>query len=294
MMNEQGSAFASYMNRVQAYPRISREEELELFRRWRTGHDERAKDELVRSHLRYCVIIAQKYRSYGLPVSDLVAEGNFGLAYALTKFDCSRGTRFVTYAAYWIRAYVLSYVLDSWSSVGAGTGALRSRLFFKLRRERSRVMNLVSDAESAGALLAQRFGVSAAQIASMLQRIDTRDVSLDAKLHADGTATLRDALAAPGCDQEESIATTQIDRRVRHIVHQAIDTLDQREQYIVQHRLMQNPEDELSLAEIGRRLNVTRERARQLEQRAKKKLRQRILKLANPEELNEFTMISAA
>jgi RNA polymerase sigma-32 factor len=294
MANESVSEFARYLTRVQSCPRLSREEELSLFHRWQHQHDERAKDELVRASLRYSVIIARKYRHYDVPLCELVAEGNIGLAHALTKFDTKRGTRFVTYAVYWIRAYVLNCIINSWSLVGVGTGSLRSRVFFKLRRERSRLMTLVGDEESAEELLAQHFGVSRTQISSMLQRIDARDVSLDAKVYCDETVSIVDTLAAPDSDQEDVLASSQLDRRMRDIVRQAVDTLDPRERTIIRQRLMQSPEDELSLAEIGKNLNVTRERVRQLEMRAKQKLKQRILEMAASQGLLGLALNSAA
>ena len=118
---------------------LDRHYEVALFERFRASGDARAADEIVRASLPSVVMIAQRYRRYGLREGELVAEGNFGLVRALTKFDPSRGNRFMTYATYWIRAYVIDYVIRSWSLVGGGSGALRSRLFFKLRRERARV-----------------------------------------------------------------------------------------------------------------------------------------------------------
>lgn len=138
-MTSQDTSFQNYVRTVQHYPQHTREEELELVKAFRQNGSEHARDALVRAHLRHVVAIALKYRRYGLPVADLVAEGNFGIVHALSKFDSDRGTRFVTYAAYWIRAYILNYIIRSWSLVGVGSGALRSKTFFKLRRERVRI-----------------------------------------------------------------------------------------------------------------------------------------------------------
>src|SRR3954466_12195593 len=113
-----------YITMVQGYPQLSREDELVLARAWAEKGDQNAADKLVRAHLRYVVAIALKYRRYGLPLGELVAEGNFGVVHALQKFDTSGGTRFVTYAAYWIRAYILNHIIRSWSLVGVGSGAL--------------------------------------------------------------------------------------------------------------------------------------------------------------------------
>lgn len=280
MASETESALSRYITMVQRYPKLDREQEAKLCTAWRDNEDLAAKERLVRSHLRYVVAIALKYRRYGLPLAELIAEGNFGIVHALTKFDPERGNRFVTYAAYWIRAYVLNYIIRSWSLVGVGSGALRSKMFFKLRRERVRITNLVGEGEHADDLLAERFNMSREQIQGMVRRLEARDVSLDARVFDDAVTTLVETLAAPSDDQEVTFASCQTSVNARTVVHAAIEALDHRERYIVEHRLMADAEDELSLAEIGRRLGVSRERARQLESRAKRKLRQRIVELS--------------
>jgi RNA polymerase sigma-32 factor len=276
MSHDADPTISRYISTVQNYPQLSREEELVLAKAWSEHGDEDAADKLVRAHLRYVVAIALKYRRYGVPLAELIAEGNFGVVHALKKFQPDRGNRFVTYAAYWIRAYVLNYVIRSWSLVGAGSGALRSKMFFRLRREKVRVLNLVGDGEAADELLAQRLGLKSDQVQAMLRRLESRDLSLDAKVFDDSSATVVDTLVAPGQDQEQSLATSGLRDRLRGAVKDAIEDLDDRERFIVEQRLMADPEDELSLAELGRRLGVSRERARQLEARAKKKLKGRL------------------
>jgi RNA polymerase sigma-32 factor len=280
MATEIDSALSRYITAVHHFPKLTREEERELAEQWVRTQDAAASDRLVRSHLRYVVAIALKYRRYGVPMSELIAEGNFGLVHALKKFEPERGNRFVTYAAYWIRAYVLGYVIRSWSLVGVGSGALRSKLFFKLRRERTRIMNLIGDSERADEILAQKFGVTPMQIASMVRRLETRDLSLDGKVFDDSGTTLVDTLVASDVDQERGLVADETRDSVKVAVRRALHDLDPRERYIVEHRLMADAEDALSLAEIGRRLGVSRERARQLEERAKKKLRARISEMS--------------
>lgn len=264
------------MSAAQAQPQLTRERELELTRAWKERQDENAADQLVRAHLRYVIAIALKYRRYGVPLSELIAEGNFGIVHALKKFDPERGNRFVTYAAYWIRAYVLNYVIRSWSLVGAGSGALRSKMFFKLRRERVRVSNLVGEGYEAEQELAARLGVTRDQVVTMLRRLETRDLSLDAKVYDDSAMSVVDTLVSDGANQEESLSQTTVRDMLRIKVQGALKHLDDRERFIVEKRLMADPEDELSLAELGRRLGVSRERARQLEVRAKRKLETRL------------------
>jgi RNA polymerase sigma-32 factor len=286
-IKETGSAdnhhLRAYIQRVNAVAVVSREEELELFERYRSTGDRRAKAALLGAHLRYVVAIAIKYRRYRVPLDELVAEGNLGMAYALSKFDPTRGTRFVTYGSYWVRAHILNHVIRSFSLVGVGSGAFRSKVFFKLRRERARLMNLVADEEQAMAKLAERVGLPEAKVVNMVRRLESRDVSLDITVSAEGTMTLVDTLVAPGADQEHELSDLEEEARVKRVVGDALSRLDERERFIAEHRLMAHGDDELSLAEIGRRLGVSRERARQLEGRAKRKLKARIEELAKTE-----------
>lgn len=294
MAQEFDPALSRYMAMVQKLPKLSREDEIELCRKWQIEASSQARDELVRCHLRYVVAIALKYRRYGLPLSELIAEGNFGIVHALSKFEPDRGNRFVTYAAYWIRAYILNYIIRSWSLVGVGSGALRSKMFFKLRREKVRIANLVGEGEQADEMLAERFNVSRTQIVAMVRRLEARDVSLDAKIFDDAVTSLVDTLASSDSNQEECYSNSQDNDRVYDVVHSALAILDKRERYIVEHRLMADSEEEVSLAEIGRRLGVSRERARQLEARAKRKLKQRIFELSGSHSLEGLSMEFAA
>jgi RNA polymerase sigma-32 factor len=222
------------------------------------------------------VAIALSYRRYGVRVADLVSEGNVGLMIALRKFDPTRGTRFVTYAAHWIRAYVLDHVLRAWSIVGVGSGPLRSKVFFRLRREKARIMASTSDRVEADQRLAAHFGTTADKISVLAHRLEARDVSLDAKAFADGPATVVDMLPGVGPTQEEEYLVQERSSRIDARVREAVAKLDPRERFIVEVRMMAEDPEELSLAEIGRRLGVSRERARQLEARAKQKLRRHL------------------
>jgi RNA polymerase sigma-32 factor len=266
-----------YMTLVRTAPELDRTSELALTRSFKATGDEAARDTLIRTHLRYVVAIALKYRRYRAPLSELIAEGNYGLLHALDKFEPERGNRFMTYASYWIRAYMLNAAIKSWSMVGGGAGALRSKLFFKLRRERARVRNVLGEGEAADALLAERIGVTPEALERMLHQLESGDVALDAPLDANGGTRLIDTLPALNPSQEDVVIGGQTDIHARAALKHALETLDTRERYIVEHRLMADPSDEVSLAELGRRFNVSRERARQLETRVKRKLRTRIL-----------------
>jgi RNA polymerase sigma-32 factor len=273
MTQDRDPGLSRYIAMVHSTPVLTREDEIELANRWHERGDRAAAASLVRAHLRYVVACAIRYRRYRVPLSELIAEGNFGLAHALTKFEPARGCRFVTYAAYWIRAYILNYVIRCWSVVGGGAGPLRSKLFFRLRREHVRLANLVGEGEQADELLGQSLGMAPTKAAKMMHRLEARDLSLDSQVYSDSPRAWVDTITSEGRDQEASLANTQIQAHVRSAVRAALATLDARERYVVEARLMAEGEDELSLAEIGRRLGVSRERARQLESRAKNKLR---------------------
>lgn len=282
-MRETDQALSNYIAQVKQIPALSREEEHELALRWRDRQDRAAGEQLVRANLRYVVAIALTYRRYGLRVSELIAEGNVGVVTALRKFDPDKGTRFVTYAAYWIRAFILNYVIRSWSLVGSGSGPLRSKLFFRLRRERARIANLVSEREEAMEQLAGQLGTTVEKLTPMMQRLDSRDVSLDQKAFADSEHTRLDLLESTDAGQDEVFETRERERLLGGRVADALATLDARERFIVEQRML--ADEELSLAEIGRRLGVSRERARQLEARAKMKLRRSLADL-EPENTN--------
>ena len=273
---EVSASISSYIARVQQIPPLTREAEFELACRVRDHDDAVAARKLIEANLRYVVAIALSYRRYGVRLADLVSEGNVGLMTALKKFDPSRGTRFVTYAAHWIRAFVLDHVIRGWSIVGVGAGPLRSKVFFRLRREKAKILASTSDVAIANEKLAERFGTTTEKITAFAQRLEARDVSLDTKVFDDGGATVLDTIPSPLPSQEESFLRTERANEIRTSVREAVDELDPRERYIVEVRMMAEGAEELSLAEIGRRLGVSRERARQLEARAKMKLRRRL------------------
>ncbi|HJK89966.1 MAG TPA: RNA polymerase factor sigma-32 [Polyangiaceae bacterium LLY-WYZ-15_(1-7)] len=265
-----------YIDKVRKIPTLSREDEHDLAVRVRDEDDQRAADALVQANLRYVVAVALQYRRYGVPLGDLIAEGSVGLVTAVRKFDPDRGTRFVTYAGYWIRAFVLEAVVRSTSLVGAGSGPLRSKLFFRLRRERARVANIEQDPTKRIEIMAERFGVSFEKMEKMLRRLEGKDVSLDGKVFDDSGLSLVDTLVAEADPQDEVVARRTRQERIELRLDDALDALDQRERYIVENRLLQDDDDEMTLAALGRELGVSRERARQLEARAKQKLRQRL------------------
>lgn len=263
---------------ARAARRLGQEEEVALVRRWRVEADRGAADRLLRAHLRSVLAVVARYRRYGVPLSELAAEGAFGMVQALAKFDETRGIRFSTYANHWIRAYVLDHVIRSWSLVGGGTGALRSRNFFRIRRERARVFSLLGEGEEAERALGERLGVATEEARELVARLEARDVSLERPVGPGGSVRLLDLLEG-SWDQERLFLEREQRTWAVAVVARALVGLDARERYIVERRLMADEADELSLAEISRYMGVSRERARQLETRAKKKLRVRLAAL---------------
>lgn len=267
-----------YMAKVRREPVLTLEEETQLLERWTVHRDQAAAERLARSHLRYVVACGVRYRRYRVPLRDLIAEGNFGLAYALTKFDPSRGCRLVTYASYWIRAYVLNCIINSWNMVGAGAGPLRSKWFFRLRRERARLTTMFGEGEAADQQLAERLGMEHGKVTQMLNQLDARVVSLDSCVHEGSPRAWVEVLSTPQVDQGSALEEQQARERACVAVRTALKALDPRERMVVECRLLADRGDELTLAEVGRRLGVSRERARQLEARAKRKLRAAVLR----------------
>jgi RNA polymerase sigma-32 factor len=266
-----------YIQQVRAIPRLSREDEHELALRAREG-DQDATDRLVEANLRYVIAIGLQYRRYGVTLGDLIAEGSVGLVTAVRKFDPHRGTRFVTYAGYWIRAFVLEAVVRSSTMVGAGSGPFRSKLFFRLRRERARLSNVIADPEELIAKLAADFDTTSEKMTELLRRLDQREISLDAPAYHDSDATLVEML--PGATEPQDLVVARQRRQsgIELRLEGALSVLDDRERLIVEKRILS--EDAASLASLGRELGVSRERARQLEARAKKKLAEELKDLA--------------
>jgi RNA polymerase sigma-32 factor len=266
-----------YIQQVRAIPKLSREEEHELALRAREG-DQAAADRLVEANLRYVIAIGLQYRRYGVALGDLIAEGSVGLVTAVRKFDPDRGTRFVTYAGYWIRAFVLEAVVRSSTMIGAGSGPFRSKLFFRLRRERARLSNLIADPEELIATLAASFETSSQKMAELLRRLDQREISLDAPAYNDSDATLVEMLPDAAEPPDVIIERQRRQGGIHMRLEGALSVLDDRERLIVEKRILSD--DSASLASIGRELGVSRERARQLEARAKKKLADELRDLA--------------
>lgn len=257
-------------------PRLTREKEMELALAVKERNDARAADKLAKSHLRSVVFLALKYKGYGTPVSELIAAGNLGLAHAMGKFDPSRGNRFATYADHWIRAYMVRHMIRSRSLVTGGYGALESRLFFKLRRESGRIRSMLGNTDEALDALAESMEVSRERLDTMLRRVQERDISLDTPMREDSDTSRLEMLVSGVTKQDEALRVAQAHDKVKTLVREAVSTLNERERYIVDHRLLADPDDRMTLEEIGAHFGVSRERVRQLEVELKQKLQRRL------------------
>ncbi|MBE0531883.1 MAG: RNA polymerase sigma factor RpoH [Rhodospirillales bacterium] len=263
---------ARYLRDIWRFPVLTADEEYMLALRWREHGDVDAAHKLVTSHLRLVAKIAMKYRGYGLPVADLLSEGNIGLMKAVKKFEPERGFRLATYAIWWIKAAMTEYVLRSWSLVRMGTMAAQKKMFFNLRRLKSRLEILdngdisFDDARA----LAKRLNVSEEEIVDMNRRISSRDASLNTPLGEEEGMEFQDTLVDDSPSPEAlAIRGDEASRRRRMLVD-ALKTLNDRERHIfVERRLKEDP---VTLEELGQQYGISRERVRQLEARAFEKV----------------------
>jgi RNA polymerase sigma-32 factor len=263
-------------------PLLSRDHEFELARRWREGDDETALHELILSYTRLVVAIASRFRNYGLPLGELVQEGNVGLLQAAARFDPERQIRFSTYAAWWIRSAMQDYILRNWSIVRIGTTAAQKSLFFNLRRLRARIEKTSGGPVSAEARaeIAQSLDVPIAEVEAMEARLSGSDQSLNAPVGEEGDEEWQNSLAdhRPG-PEDVVIGLRDADTRSRWL-NEALSELTQRERTIIDQRRLR--EEAATLEELGRELGVSKERVRQLEHRALQKLKQSMLRRVAP------------
>jgi RNA polymerase sigma-32 factor len=269
------------------YPMLSPERELELARAWRDRRDDAALSELVGSHMRLVIKMARGFAGYGLPLADLIAEGNVGLMQAAQKFDPDRGFRFATYAMWWIRAAIQEYILHSASIVKMGTTAAQKKLFFNLRHMKSRLEHFEEadlSPESVDAI-ATALGVSESEVVEMNRRLGA-DRSLNVAMKEDGETEWLDLLADEGPTQEAVLAEADEMAKRRKLLVDAMTRLNEREREIlVERRLRDEP---LTLEDLSRRFKVSRERIRQIEGRAVDKLRKAMLEGARAAALPTF------
>ncbi|HEX7011428.1 MAG TPA: RNA polymerase sigma factor RpoH [Steroidobacteraceae bacterium] len=261
----------AYVERVSRIPVLAREEEIELARRFREHGDLEAARQLVLSHLRFVVHIARGYNGYGLPMGDLIQEGNVGLMKAVKRFDPDVGVRLVSFAVHWIRAEIHEYVLRNWRLVKIATTKAQRKLFFNLRRFKK---NLGWLTESETRAIARDLGVSEAEVTDMEQRLSSRDVSFDPAPDTDEDENAYSPsayLPHPEADPSVAVEREQWDEDTAERLSQALETLDDRSRHILESRWM--TDEKATLHELADKYGVSAERIRQIEANAIKKLR---------------------
>ncbi len=275
-----------YLSEIRKFPLLAPEQEYMLAKRWEEHQDPEAAAKLVTSHLRLVAKIAMGYRGYGLPVAELISEGNIGLMQGVKKFDAEKGFRLATYAMWWIRASIQEYILRSWSLVKIGTTAAQKKLFFNLRRMKGK-LNAMEDGDLKPAdrlKIATDLGVTEDEVVSMNRRMAMGgDTSLNAPMREDGDGEWQDWLTDTGPLQDEMVADTQ-ERDQRHeLLTAAMEGLNDREKHILtQRRLVDDPE---TLEELSQQYGISRERVRQIEVRAFEKLSKAMRTLAGERRL---------
>jgi RNA polymerase sigma-32 factor len=263
-------ALSAYMAELGKYPPISREEEHELAVRWIEEGDLEAARRLVLANLRLVVKIAMEYRRAWTNVLDLIQDGNVGLLEAVQRYDPYKGVKLSSYAAYWIRAYILKYILDNFRIVRLGTTRAQRKLFFRLNKEKRALENEGFEVEPR--LLAERLDVSEADVVDMEQRLSESDLSMNAPLRRDeGGSEFGDFLAGRGRSAEQNVGDEELRRVFMEKVNEFVSTLEERDRKLVDERIL--AESPRTLAELGDELGVSRERVRQLEARVVSRLR---------------------
>jgi RNA polymerase sigma-32 factor len=261
-----------YLQEIRKFPMLSAEEELALSKRWRDHEDTEAAHKLVTSHLRLVAKIAMGYRGYGLPVGELISEGNVGMMQAVKRFDPDRGFRLATYAMWWIRAAIQEYILHSWSLVKMGTTAAQKKLFFNLRRLKGQ-MQAIDDGDlkpEQVSKIATLLDVPEQDVVSMNRRLTAPDHSLNAPVRQDGEGEWQDWLADDAESQETVLAENEELSGRRQLLSGALKTLNERERHIlIERRLKDNPS---TLEDLSQQYGISRERVRQIEVRAFEKL----------------------
>jgi RNA polymerase sigma-32 factor len=272
----EGTGLARYLDEIRRFPMLDPGEEYMLAKSWREHDDVNAAHKLVTSHLRLVAKIAMGYRGYGLPMNEIISEGNVGLMQAVKRFDPERGFRLATYAMWWIRAAIQEYILHSWSLVKLGTTAAQKKLFFNLRRLKSQMQAIEEGDLSPEAVkqIATTLEVTEQDVIDMNRRLEGPDHSLNAMLRSDGDTEWQDWLVDDSASHEHTIAEEQeLDYR-RDLLGEAMKILNDRERHILKERRLKD--EPTTLEELSSQYGISRERVRQIEVRAFEKLQKAI------------------
>jgi len=276
---------SSYLQEIRKFPMLEQNQEYMLAKSWREHDEIDAAHQLVTSHLRLVAKIAMGYRGYGLPLSELISEGNVGMMQAVKRFDPERGFRLATYAMWWIRAAIQEYILHSWSLVKMGTTAAQKKLFFNLRKLKGQ-MKAIEEGDLAPeqvTKIADTLNVPEDDVVQMNRRLAAPDHSLNAPLRIDGDGEWQDWLVDDTPDQENLLAESEELGKRRVLLKKSMATLNERERHILQQRRLQ--ENPTTLEELSQEYGISRERVRQIEVRAFEKLQKAIRNAAIEERL---------
>ena len=279
-----GNPDRSFVRKAMKAPMLEAEHELNLARRWRDHEDERALHELTTAYMRLVISMASKFRHYGLPLADLVQEGNVGLMQAAARFEPSREVRFSTYAAWWIRSSIQDYVLRNWSIVRTGTTAAQKSLFFNLRRLRAKIDDTgdaIMTAENKK-WVSEHLGVPERDVETMASRLSASDRSLNAPLATDGDAQWQDLLPDESATPDQVVMEERDNAKRKEWIAEALQVLNERETLIISERRL--TDDTVTLEVLGKRLGISKERVRQIEHQALNKLRKTLTKMVGDPE----------
>ena len=260
----------SYIVQINQIPLLTQEEEFELAVRYKKHNDINAVQKLITSNLRFVVKVAFEYKSYGIKILDLIQEGNIGLMMAIKKFDPYRGYRFISYAIWWIRAYIQNFIIKNWSLVKIGTTQAQKKLFYKIGKVR-KALEENQEKEKKYELVANELAVAKEDIIEMEQRMSARDLSLDAPFDDSQELSHFDLLKETSPNQEEVFGDEEEKQILGKEVRDAMKRLNDKEEYVIKNRIM--ADSPLTLQEIGHHLKLSRERVRQIESEALKKLK---------------------
>ena len=264
------NSMESYLIQINQFPLLTREEEFKLAVKYRKYNDIESAQQLITANLRFVVKVAFEYKSYGVKLQDLIQEGNIGLMMAVKKFNPYKGYRFISYAIWWIRAYIQNFIIKTWSLVKIGTTQAQKKLFYKIGKVRKALESGGAD-EKKYERLARDLDVAKEDIIEMEQRMSSRDLSLDTPFDEGQELTHLELLREDSLNQEEAIAQEEEKKIREREVQNAMKRLNEKEGYVIKNRIM--AEEPLTLQEIGDHLKLSRERVRQIESEALKKLR---------------------
>ena len=279
---------SSYMEQIKKFPLLEAKEEYMLAKAWKNQGDVKAAHKLVTSHLRLVAKIASGYRGYGLPLSDLISEGNIGMMHAVKRFEPEKGFRLATYAMWWIKASIQEYILRSWSLVKIGTTAAQKKLFFNLKKIKSKISAIEDGDLTPDQVdkIATELSVPHKEVISMNRRISGSDYSLNSPVTDDSSGEWQDWLEDDTQNQEASFADTEEYLIKKNILSDSLEYLNERERDIISNRqLSENP---LTLEELSKRYGVSRERIRQIEAKAFEKLQTKMTEKAKDINLLQY------